>query len=298
MPHQSAWRKWASWCCERDVNPFTSNLIEILNFLVFLYEKGYEYSSINSHRSAISAYHVHIDNNPIGQHPRVCTLMTGIFNNRPPKPRYTFVWDIETVLNYLSKLPDNLNLPIRVLSHKLALLLALTAASRVSEICCLNTEYMVEFEDKYVFKFHKLTKSWRKGRPPLSVEFCAYQQNPKLCVVQAIKSYLQVTQAWRNKNGQKQLLLSTLAPHQEVKKSTAAGWVKAILGSAGIDTNLFTAHSTRAASTSKAKVKGLSLEDILKRGNWSNKSTWQKHHHKFVSNESTQLRKSIGLGSL
>ena len=269
-----------------------------MNFLAFLYEKGYEYSSINSHRSAISAYHVHIDNNPIGQHPRVCTLMTGIFNNRPPKPRYTFVWDIETVLNYLSKLPDNLNLPIRVLSHKLALLLSLTAASRVSEICCLNTEYMVEFEDKYVFKFHKLTKSWRKGRPPLSVEFCAYQQNPKLCVVQAIKSYLQVTQAWRNKNGQKQLLLSTLAPHQEVKKSTVAGWVKAILGSAGIDTNLFTAHSTRAASTSKAKVKGLSLEDILKRGNWSNKSTWQKHYHKFVSNESAQFQKSIGLGSL
>ena len=118
----------------------------------------------------------------------------------------------------------------------------------------------IEFEDKYVFTFHKLTKSWWKCKPPLSVEFCAYQQNPKLCVVQAIKSYLQVTQAWRNKNGQKQLLLSTLVPHQEVKKSTVAGWVKAILGSAGIDTNLFTAHSTRTASTSKGKLKGLLLE--------------------------------------
>ena len=85
--------------------------------------------------------------------------MTGTFNNRPPKPRYTFVWDIETVLNYLSKLPDNLSLPMRVLSHKLALLLSLTAASRVSEICYLNTEYMIEFQDKYVLKFHKLTKS-------------------------------------------------------------------------------------------------------------------------------------------
>ena len=62
---------------------------------------------------------------------------------------------------------------------------------------------MIEFEDKYDFTFHKLTKTSRKGRPPLSVEFCAYQQNPKLCVVQAIKSYLQVTQARWNKNGQK-----------------------------------------------------------------------------------------------
>ena len=42
-------------------------------------------------RSAVSAYHVHIDNNHIGQHPKVCTLMTSILNNRPPKPRYTFV---------------------------------------------------------------------------------------------------------------------------------------------------------------------------------------------------------------
>ena len=118
------------------------------------------------------------------------------------KPRYTFVWDIEEVLNYLSKLPDNLSLPKRVLSHKLALLLSLAAASRVSEICHLNIEYMVEIEDKIVFTFHKLTKSWRKGRPPLSVKFCAYRENPKLCIVQAIESCLQVTQAWRNKSGQ------------------------------------------------------------------------------------------------
>ena len=46
---------------------------------------------------------------------------------------------------------------------------------------------------------------------------------------------LPVTRARRNKNGQKQLLLSILAPHQKLKKSTVAGWVKAILGSAGIN---------------------------------------------------------------
>ena len=79
--------------------------------------------------------------------------------------------------------------------------------------------------------------------------------------------------AWRNKNGRKKLFLSTLATLQEVKKSAVAGCVKAILGSAETDTKLFTAHSTRAASTSKAKVKGLPLDDILKRGNWSKKLT-------------------------
>ena len=67
--YQSAWQKWSNWCCEREVNPFTGNIIEILSFLAFLYEKGYEYSSINSDRSAIFAYHVHIDKNTIRQHP-------------------------------------------------------------------------------------------------------------------------------------------------------------------------------------------------------------------------------------
>ena len=56
--------------------------------------------------------------------------------------------------------------------------------------------------------------------------------------------------------------------------STIAGWVKAILGSAGVGTIFFYCTLTRAASTFKAKVKVLSLEDILKRGNWSSKSTW------------------------
>ena len=240
---------------------------------------------------------MYIDNKALGQHPSVCLLTAGIFNNRPRKPRYTSVCDIETILNYLSKLPDKLSLLLRASSHKLALLLSLKATSRFSKICYLNNGYMIEFEDKYVFTFYKLTKSWRTSRPPLSVECCAYHQNTKLRIVQAIKSYLLLTRPRRNKNGQKQLL-SALAPHQDVKRSTVDGWVKAILGSAGIHRNLFTAHSARASYTSKPKVKGLSLENILKRGNWFNNSTLQKHSRKFVSSESPQFQKRIGLCSL
>ena len=157
---------------------------------------------------------------------------------------------------------------------------------------------MVELENKYVFTFDKLTKRWRKGKPPLSVEFFGFPKNPKLCVVTAIKDYLQVTKRWRPENGPKQLLLSTIEPHQEVKKSTVAGWVKSMLRLAGINTSQFTAHSTRSASTSKANLKGLSLEDILKRGKWSSKSTWQKHYHKSVTNEAQLFQNSIGLSSL
>ena len=92
------------------------------------------YGSVSGHRSAISAYHTQINNIAIVEHPKLCAL-TGIFNKRPPKARFCFVWDIKKVLNHLNEFAHNLNLPINLLSQKLVLLIALTAASRRSGIC-------------------------------------------------------------------------------------------------------------------------------------------------------------------
>ena len=55
-----------------------------------LFEKGLECRTIETHRPVISVLHDRISN-----HPRVSALMSGIFNKRPPKPKYTFVWDVE-----------------------------------------------------------------------------------------------------------------------------------------------------------------------------------------------------------
>ena len=41
------------------------------------------------------------------------------------------------------------------------------------------------------------------------------------------------------------------------------------LGQAGIDLKVFSAHSTRSASTSKGNNLGLTLYDIRKAGGWS-----------------------------
>lgn len=102
----------------------TSTINEIVNFLAFLFEKGYECSSVNYHRSVTSAHHAHVNNNSFGQHPRVCALMTSIFNTCLPKLRYTFVWDTEKVLKHLNDLHDDLDLSIKLYSYKLTMLLS------------------------------------------------------------------------------------------------------------------------------------------------------------------------------
>lgn len=290
--YKSAWGKWFCWCSERQVDPFLCDLKYILDFLAFLHEQKYEYSTINTHRSAISAYHDKINDISVGKHPKVCALMTGIFNENPPKPKYVFIWDVEKVLNYLRTLQSNAELSDRDLVLKVTILLFLASTKRGHEICYLDVNYMIRASSSYKFYFTKVTKSWKKGQAPPTLELKQFAPNNMMCVVSCLDVYLERSKSWRSDN-QTQLLLSHLRPHNEVKTSTIANWVKLVLQRAGIDVKVFQAHSCRSASTSKAKVLGLSLEDILKRGQWTQSSTWQKFYNKDIDCDQSQFESTL-----
>ena len=74
----------------------------MLNFLRNLFQNKYEYSTIDSQMTAISAYHnqLTIEEEPVGQGISVCNLVTDAFNKNPPKPKYIFIWDVEKVKPY------------------------------------------------------------------------------------------------------------------------------------------------------------------------------------------------------
>ena len=78
----------------------------VLDYLAELFDEGLAYRTINGACSAISAYHEKVEGTPVGKLPLVCSLLTGVFNKRPPLPRYTFIWDVQKVLNYLKCLPQ------------------------------------------------------------------------------------------------------------------------------------------------------------------------------------------------
>ena len=78
--YESAWKKWCGWCSEREISPTRSNITYVLDFLAELFEKGLEYRTIGTHKSSISVFHDTIENIPVGNHPRVSALMSGIFN--------------------------------------------------------------------------------------------------------------------------------------------------------------------------------------------------------------------------
>ena len=151
--------------------------------MTFLFNYGNEYRTINLHRSAISAFHEYIDGLPAGKYPRICSLVSGVFNLRPPKPRYMFVWDLKQVLDFLKeKFGDNDQLSNKKLTLKVTILLTLTTSSRISAVHILDLNHMIKTSDHYEFKFHKSHKSWRRCESPSSLKIYAFPSDKALCV--------------------------------------------------------------------------------------------------------------------
>ena len=148
---------------------------------------------------------------------------------------------------------------------------------------------MQDFGDKISFAIAKLTKSRRQSRPNQSISFTQYHGNPKFDVVNCFRAYLLKTNELRTSAAQQSVLfLACVKPHKPVKPCTIARWLKIIMASAGIDTNMFKAHSVRGASTSKANKFGLSTQQIIDRANWSKARTFYRFYFRSTSSDQFQ----------
>ena len=93
--------------------------------------------------------------------------MADVYNKRPPKLIYCFVWDVETILRYLKLLSVNRLLSTKMLTLKLTMLLALTCASTCSEIRHLDIRFYTKSERKFCFNVIKPTKTSKANKPLL-----------------------------------------------------------------------------------------------------------------------------------
>ena len=65
------------------------------------------------------------------------------------------------------------------------------------------------------------------------------------------------------------------------------------LKSAGVDTNIYTAHSTRGAAASKAAASGETIQAILKQGHWSRESTFARFYQREIEEPANLLENAI-----
>ena len=224
--------------------------------------------------------HKKVDGVPIGQHPIITRLVTGVFNVRPPIPRYSNTWDVQKVLNYLDSQGKQTPLSLKALTLRTAFLLAITRPSRSADLSQLNIIRIRSGAKGISFLPAPLAKQSRQGKPIESFYFPAFLANTAICPLKTLDTYLDKTKQLRE--NENRLFISFIKPHKAVTFSSIARWLKTILEEAGIDSFTFGAHSTHGASASVTAKGEVTLEEILKATNWSSESVFQRFYHKKV----------------
>ncbi|KAM8975733.1 LOW QUALITY PROTEIN: uncharacterized protein RCH25_020573 [Pelodytes ibericus] len=270
--YRHAWGSWANWCMEHHTDPTVATVNVMLQFLTSLFEDGRAYRSINVYRSAISAGHLGFEGVPAGRHILVCRLLKGIRLNRPPRPRYSCLWDVNVVFILFQSWPNNCDLSLQQLSAKLAMLCCLISCKRVSDVRALDISARSFTPEGVSFDISRRTKT-----SITSVFYPAFPHNPKLCPVLCLKKYELRTLPFRTQS-RPELFLALRRPHSPISTTSLARWIKWVLTEAGVDTTVFTPHSTRGAMASKAFTLRCRLEDLLKAADWSRESTFKEFY--------------------
>ena len=281
--YESSWRRWCGWCSERKINPLSATLTNILSFFADCFKEGLQYRTINVLRSALSSIHPKVDNFCVGQYPYVVNILRGILNNRPPKPRYTYTWDLHAVTEHIKKMGTNNSLSLKHLSWKLATLFFITCPKRVSSLTSLNLNYYKMVPEGVVFTLTVPTKGTRPDET-IQAFFTRYPADPYLCPVHCFTHYLLLTKEKRavQEGKPNNLFISYIKPHHPIAKATLARWILSLIKEAGIDTKIFKAHSLRGGSTTVAANALVPLQEIMNMADWSNASTFRQHYYKPV----------------
>ena len=171
--------------------------------------------------------HEKVESYNVGQHPLVTRLLKGIFHDRPPLPRYSGTWNVQSVLNYLEGLGENKSLPLKPLSWKLTMLLALTRPSRSADSSQLDLSRRTYKPDGVCFYPNTLAKQSRQGFQIANFFFPSLPGNPLLCPVTTLKAYEERTKTIRGIESR--LLISTIKPYKAVSSSSVDRWLKSLL---------------------------------------------------------------------
>ena len=78
----------------------------------------------------------------------------------------------------------------------------------------------------------------------------------------------------KNRGEIKSLFITKVRPFKPASKDTIAKWIRETLSNAGIDTSIFSPHSTRSAASSTAKRCRVPIDTILKPGGWRSMKTF------------------------
>lgn len=283
-------KAWGQYCKDNSHDHFKSSVPIILDFLSHVFHRGAKYGTLNTYKSALS---VLLGSNIVNDD-RIKRFMKGVYRLRPSLPRYDITWDTSTVLEYLALKWPHENLNLETLSKKTVTLLGLVTAHRVQTFSLIMINNItVRDKNEIIIKIPDFIKTSRPHsfQPILKLPY--FSQRPQICPATCLESYINKTRALRSDNNN-HLFISFRKPHAKISSQRLSHWIKDTLQSSGIDTSIFSAHSTRHASTSRANRVGVNLDVIRKTAGWSQNSyVFARFYNKEIVHDTHQFARSI-----
>ena len=160
-------------------------------------------------------------------------------------------------------------------------------ARRKQVLFTISMNNIVVEENKIVLRPSKTLKQRNTRRSLEPLIFHRYAANNKLCIAACVKSYLGIRGKLVHANVIEFITIYG-KPHKPASSDTRSRWINNELGYAGINTNVYIAHSCRTASTGKARGNGISLTQILMRRCWKNENTFLKFYSKDIMNQNSR----------
>ena len=91
-------------------------------------------------------------------------LLKGIYNLRPPLPRYSSTWDVSVLTQYLGTLFPSNSLSLKQLTLKTVSLCALCSAGRSQTLGALSISILVQHKESIQFIVTERLKTSRPGK--------------------------------------------------------------------------------------------------------------------------------------
>lgn len=278
-----AFKQWFSFCDGNNVDYYEASIPKIIYFLTDEFNKGSQYGTLNSYRSALSL----IIGTRVSSDDRIRRLFKGFYRLRPPLPKYNITWDTSIALDFLANLYPHNEISLEQLTKKTVTLIALITAHRVQTLSLIRIAQITRCSNMIYIKIPDIIKTSRLGahQPCLNIPF--YQIKPEICPALTLLNYLDITRSLRSDNDDF-LFISHKKPNKSVTSQTLSKWIKNTLYESGIDTSIFSAHSTRHASTSAASRLGVNIDVIRSTAGWSGSShVFGKFYHRGIDNHNT-----------
>ena len=275
--YSSTVNKWKIFCAERKEDPIYTSVNTVLEFLTFVFKSGVSYSTICGTRSALASIVTLSDSHcKLSDHPLIGRFVKGVYHMRPPLPRYTHTWDVNLIFDYWQQQDNNSKLSIMDLSSKTAILLLLLSGHRCSTLLSFDIDFMDLSDELCIFYPHGLLKHSTPNRKHDIFKFKKFDKYPSLCPVRTITEYYNRREQLNTNSSS--FFITCKKPYNKPAPDTISRWVRRSMLAAGVDINIFKPHSCRSASNSKGVHTGVSIDQTLKHGSWSNVNTFLKFY--------------------